>query len=88
MAISDLAQQPAAKPKKGPDCTVCMALADLSPEDAAGLLAMLSDPRRRYTEIAKLIADDPDTPDWIRGIDHRTYARHATRGCAARVKLR
>lgn len=88
MAIADIAATEPGKVDKGPDCTVCRALAELPESDADGLRALLSDKRRRYTEIAQLIAGDPDTPDWIRDIQHRTYARHATGGCSARERLR
>lgn len=89
MAIANLAQTtPVGNHRRGPSCTVCAALEELSPDDAAGLIQLLSDKRRRYTEVADLIAADQDTPEWVRNIHHSTYARHATGGCAARTKLR
>lgn len=88
MAISALSKTPPGEVTKGPSCTVCAALEELPEADAAGLLALLSDRRRRYTEIAELIAADQDTPVWVRNIAHQTYARHATGRCAARTRLR
>jgi hypothetical protein len=88
VAISKLASSKPTSVKKGPPCTVCRALAELPDADAAGLRTMLADKQRRYTEIAALIRDDEDTPDWVRAIAHQTYARHATGGCDAREKLR
>lgn len=88
MAISTIAQQAATRPQKGPSCTVCRALAELPKADAEGLLALLSDPSWRYTAIASLIYEDEDTPQWVREIHHKTYARHATGDCSARKRLR
>lgn len=88
MAISELAKTPAGEVLGGPSCTVCRALEELPEADASGLLALLSDPSRRFTEIAELIAGDPDTPEWIRRIHDGTYARHAKGRCGARTKLR
>lgn len=88
MAISSIAKTVASEVNKGPSCTVCRALEELPKDDAAGLLTMLSDKSRRFTEIADLIWNDDDTPDWVRKIHHSTYARHTKGECAARVKLR
>lgn len=88
MAIADLATTKHQPADKGPDCTVCQALLELPEADAHGLRAMLADKRRRFTEIAALIAADPDTPDWVRAIKHGTYRRHARGQCAASEVLR
>lgn len=88
MAISDIASTDPSALKKGPDCTVCQALAELPPADAEGLRAMLADKRRRFTEIAALVSADEDTPDSVRQIHHQTYRRHAKGDCAARERLR
>lgn len=88
MAISSIAKTIAGDVVKGPNCTVCRALEDLPPADSAGLLELLSDRSRRFTEIADLIHEDDDTPEWVRKIHHSTYARHAKGQCAARTKLR
>lgn len=88
MAIADLASTPHAPLQKGPDCSVCQALAALPEADAQGLVALLSDARRRFTEIEALVSADPDTPDWVRTIHHSTYRRHARGQCAARTALR
>ena len=88
MAISDLASSTPAPVSKGPDCTVCQALAELPEADAQGLRQMLADKRRRFSEIAELVAADPDTPTWVRNIAHGTYRRHARGQCSAREVLR
>lgn len=88
MAISDLAKTKPVAPKPGPDCTVCLAMKELPPKDAAGLLSMLSDKRRPYSEIAQRIAKDKETPQWVRDILESTYRRHARGNCAARERLR
>lgn len=88
MAISDIAKTSASDVLNGPPCSVCRALEELPEADANGLLALLSDPSRRFTEIADLVAGDPDTPEWIRRIHDGTYARHAKGRCGARTKLR
>ena len=88
MAIADVASIPPTDPDKGPACTVCQALAELPEADAQGLRLMLSDKRRRFSEIAELVAADPDTPTWVRNIAHGTYRRHARGQCSAREVLR
>lgn len=88
MGISSIAKTTAGNIIKGPSCTVCRALDELPKDDAAGLLELLSDRARRFTEIADLIHEDEDTPDWVRKIHHSTYARHAKGQCAARTRLR
>ena len=90
MAISDLANRPTTPVKKGPDCAVCRALADLPDAEANALRSMLADKQRRFIEIARDIAEDPDpaTPDYVRAIAAGTYRRHARGECSAREKLR
>lgn len=88
MAIADLASSTPATASKGPDCSVCQALLELPDADAAGLRAMLSDKRRRFSEIALLVSADPDTPEWVRKIAGQTYRRHARGQCSAREILR
>lgn len=88
MAIADLASTPHAPLQKGPDCSVCQALAALPEADAQGLVTLLSDKRRRFSEIETLVSADPDTPDWVRAIQRNTYRRHARGQCAARTVLR
>jgi hypothetical protein len=88
MAIADLANSKHSPADKGPDCSVCQALEELPEADAAGLRLMLSDKRRRFTEIEALISTDPDTPDWVRAIKNGTYRRHARGQCAAGEVLR
>lgn len=87
MALSNLSDEPA-KASRGPDCTVCQALAEL-PEDKSTLIRQaLANPRWRYTAIAQEVATDPDVPDWVRAIHHQTFRRHARGDCAARERLR
>lgn len=85
VAISDLARTAPGTIRKGPACAVCQALDDLPPDEAAGLRALLADPRWRYTQIAEMVKADPDSP---LDIHHSTYARHAKGDCAARTRLR
>jgi hypothetical protein len=85
MAIADLASTKPGMAVKGPTCQVCIELARLPKAEAAGLLALLSDPLWRYTELAARLREDPDTP---LDIPSTTLARHARGGCAAKTKLR
>jgi hypothetical protein len=85
VAISDLANLEPSPARKGPSCTVCQALEQIDPDEAAGLRSLLANPRWRYSEIADRIAADPDTP---LEIPHQTLARHAKGHCAARERLR
>jgi hypothetical protein len=87
MALADISDTPPPL-EKGPSCTVCAALAELPSADAAWLLARLSDKRWPFKAIAKKVKDDPDAPEWVKAIQHQTYGRHATGGCAAQVRLR
>lgn len=83
VAISDLAQSQPDLVRKGPECAVCEALAELPPAEAAGLESLLANKRWRYKEIAAKIAEDPDSP---LEIHHGTYARHAKGECWAMRK--
>ena len=87
MALANLAQSPSVS-KRGPDCTVCQALKTLDPKDAELLLGALKDPQWRYSAIAAHLADDETLPDWVRGINGGTLAKHSRGDCAARTKLR
>lgn len=85
MAIADIAASKPGMAVKGPTCQVCIELARLPRDEAAGLLALLSDPGWRYTELSERLRHDPDTP---LDIPSTTLARHARGACAAKVKLR
>lgn len=89
MAITDLANAQPTPTRKGPECTVCDALASLPEDQAEALVSLLSNPRWRYSEIAAKVALDEDHP---LNIAHHTYARHAKGECyamrAAGVRLR
>lgn len=80
MALSNLSLEPSAA-KKGPDCTVCQALAELPSDKADLILGALRNPRWRYTEIVNEVASDQDVPEWVRNIAEGTYSRHAKGGC-------
>ena len=91
MAIADLAKTPPPAVEKGPSCAVCRALKELPEADAEGLTSLMGNPEWTFKAIAKAVADDPDlAPEhaWVKRITHGTYGRHATEGCAARVRLR
>lgn len=86
MAIKDIAGGgPTRNTRPGPKCRVCVALETIPKSEAEALVAMLSDPRWHYTDIATLIANDKDTP---LDIDEKSYARHAQGKCSARTVLR
>lgn len=87
MALSDLQGEPGDS-KTGPDCTVCLALAELPDDKAALLLGALKNPRWRYSQIARKVGADDTVPDWIRAITGPTYNKHASGRCRARTKLR
>jgi hypothetical protein len=85
MAIADIEDTPTQRPRKGPPCDVCNALATLPPSEAAALRRHLSNPEWRYSALAERVKNDPDNP---RDISPQTYARHARGLCMAREKLR
>jgi hypothetical protein len=65
-------------------CGVCHALAGMNDTDAQTLRGLLADRRVKFTELAKALAEDPDSPT----IDRQALSRHATGGCSARENLR
>lgn len=84
MALSDLAAQVKDQiPWR--TCQVCHALAGIPADEAAGLRALLSNTGLKFTEIQKMVADDPDTPLQL-GVD--ALSRHARGRCEAREVLR
>jgi len=85
MALKDLAREGATEARKGPPCTVCVAMAGLPVDEADALRQLLADPTWRYTELSDRLREDPDTP---LDIPHGTLARHAKGRCSAREKLR
>jgi hypothetical protein len=87
VALSNLTREPSAV-KKGPDCTVCLALAELPKASATALRAGLSNPHWRFSQIAEEVASDKDAPEWVRNIQPGVYRRHARGECAAREKMR
>ena len=91
MALSKLAKTPAPPISKGPSCAVCRALSELPPAEAEGLVALMSNPSWTFKAIAEAVSNDPDIDAkhaWMRDIGASGYGRHATAGCAARVRLR
>lgn len=65
-------------------CQVCHALNSIPDSEAAGLRSLLGG-TKRYSEIAELIAADPDTP--LR-LDPGALSRHARGRCEAKERLR
>jgi hypothetical protein len=65
-------------------CGTCHALAQMSEDDAATLRRLLADRSVKFKALAKLMADDPDTP----AVPADTLSRHARGGCSAREFLR
>lgn len=83
MALSDIA----AKLDPGTPwrtCGVCHALSGMEPDEAAILRDLLSDRGVKFTELAKALADDPDSPT----IPHDALSRHARGLCSAGERLR
>jgi hypothetical protein len=85
MAIADLAAKASTDGVPWRTCKVCHALATIPDGEAAGLRALLANPKKRYDEISSEIAADEDTPLQI---DRDALSRHARGKCAAREKLR
>lgn len=82
MALAQIAASTPGNPDKGPTCAVCLLHAALEPTEAAALVAMLSDPRWRYSALSEALAGEGYD------IHQGTLARHARGQCAARTKLR
>jgi hypothetical protein len=85
MALSDVKSNlttPDALPWR--TCGTCHALAGMSPEDAATLRDLLRDRGVKFTELAKALADDADSPT----IPHDALSRHARGLCSAGERLR
>ena len=70
--------------KRGPTCTVCVALQLLPKDDAAVLTGWLTDPNVPYTKISEQTEDDDDTPT----LGASELSRHARGRCSAGVRLR
>jgi hypothetical protein len=65
-------------------CATCHALDNMSADDAAVLIRLLSDRNVQFATLAGALADDPDSPT----IDRAALSRHARGQCAARKVLR
>lgn len=83
MAISDLAKR--VEEKLWQKCLVCDTLETLPDVEAAALKDLLANPRVRYSELSKDLAEDADYPTVIPA---DTLARHAKGNCSAREVLR
>ena len=88
MSLADIASRSPSAAKSGTTCSVCRALAELPEADAAGLRSLLANTSWRFSEIEIQVAEDPDTPDWVRSIKRFTYARHARGECGTGEKMR
>jgi hypothetical protein len=83
MALSDIAATlTTGLPHK--TCGTCYALSQMSDEDAAILRGLLSDRGVPFSDIAKELARDPESPT----IERPALSRHATGQCSAREYLR
>lgn len=85
MALSDIAvalTDPASIPHK--TCGACHAISQMSDNEAGILRGLLADRGVKFTELAKALADDPDSPT----IQHDVLSRHARGLCSAREVLR
>ena len=86
MAIADIAEAARENPRGGsPRCCVCNALDDLPPTESAGLLELLSNPTKRYSELQEDLANDPDNP---LDLSQDALRKHARGRCSARTVLR
>lgn len=86
MAIADIAAASRASSRGGPSrCCVCNALDDLPPSESAALLEVLSNPNKRYTELAEDLRNDPDNPI---DVGYEALRKHCRGRCAARTELR
>ncbi|GAB3863434.1 hypothetical protein GCM10028801_31050 [Nocardioides maradonensis] len=84
MALRQQAAKTAPSTKKGPRCTVCVALGALPKADAQVLRDWMADPSWTFPAIADEVADDPDTPT----LSVSAISRHARGQCGARERLR
>lgn len=84
MALADLAAKLATEPLPWRTCQVCHALATI-PKGEADALRDLLRSKRRYSEIVRDIADDPDTP---LDLTADALSRHARGHCEAKERLR
>jgi hypothetical protein len=85
MALQDIAASltdPGSVPHK--TCGACHALAGMDPAEATVLRGLLADRGVRFMDLAKALAEDPDSPT----IHHDVLSRHARGLCAAREVLR
>lgn len=85
MAIADIRNREITKVRKGPPCEVCEFIASLDDDNAAAMVALLSDRTVRYTTISEQLLIDPDTPA---DLSDKSLSRHARGICLARKKLR
>ena len=65
-------------------CGTCHALANMTEEDAAVLISLMADRRVKFTDLARALRDDPDSPT----IGKDSLSRHANGNCAAGERLR
>ena len=83
MALSDVASTlTTSLPHK--TCGVCHALAGMKPDEAGILRDLLRDRGVKFVDLAKALADDPDSPT----IKRDSLSRHANGGCSANERLR
>jgi hypothetical protein len=85
MALADVASnltEPDGLPWR--TCGTCHALAGMTDTDAATLRKLLADRNVKFVDLAKALADDPDSPS----IEHHALSRHARGLCSAREVLR
>ena len=82
MAISDLCASGAPTVSKGPACTVCQLLNELSDTEATALRNLLADPLWRYSALSEALKAEGYN------VAAFTLARHARGQCSAGVKCR
>lgn len=81
MAITDITEQ--AKTRKGPPCSVCETLANLTGPEQQALRSLLEDPTWRYTELSVELREKADLD-----LAPHVLSRHARGQCTARERLR
>ncbi|WP_294567590.1 hypothetical protein [uncultured Arthrobacter sp.] len=84
MALSDVAATFTADALPHRTCSACHALAGMDPDDAATLRALLANRSVRFRDLARELANDPDSPT----VPEDALSRHARGLCAAGERLR
>lgn len=84
MALSDVAATVTGEGVPWRTCVTCHALSEMTDQDAQVLRGLLADRRVKFKDLAKALADDPESPT----IPWPSLSRHARGECGAGEVLR